>query len=106
MRHGFAPSARRTAISWRRALARASTRLAVLPQTASSSRSVMRLEDDERGGEQTLRSAWRLPERQHLRLHAGVGFGKRDRQLPHDAASIVRLRACLAGAGREPAEIE
>ena len=41
MCQGLAPSARRTAISWRRVLARARTRFAVLPHTASRSNSVI-----------------------------------------------------------------
>ena len=61
------------------------------------------LEDDERGGEETLRTAWRLPERQHVRLHGGVGLRERSRQLPHDAGDFV-LRTCLARVRREPTD--
>ena len=61
------------------------------------------LEDDERGGEETLRTAWRPPERQHVRLHGGVGLRERSRQLPHDAGDFV-LRTCLARVRREPTD--
>ena len=62
-----------------------------------------RLEDGQRGGKQALRSAGRLPEGQNLGSHAGVGLGKRDRQLTHGRVQL-RLCGCTSGAWREPAE--
>ena len=62
-----------------------------------------RLEDGQRGGKQALRSPGRFPERQDLGSHAGVGLGKRNRQLTHGRVQF-RLCGCTSGAWREPAE--
>ena len=66
----------------------------MLPQTASSSSSMMHLQDGERRRHQPLRPARRLPERQHFALHVAVGLRVRLRQLPHRHVDVaLRLRA-------------
>ena len=89
-------------ISRCRALARASTRFAVLPHTASSSSSMMPLQQRERGPQHPLRPARRLPERQHLALHLALvaGYSCASWRIAWSSSAC----ACSARrAGREPA---